>query len=286
VLVTGARGQVGRALLANAPSGIRVEARSHGDLDISDRMQVERCVRTLAPDVIVNAAAYTAVDRAEAEPELTRHINADGPRYLAGAALEYGARLLHISTDFVFDGAASSPYKPEAATHPLSTYGLTKRDGENAVGKLLGERSIVVRTSWVYAAQGHNFVQTMIRLMRSGAPIKVVADQVGTPTSATSLAQALWKLVALPRLQGTHHYTDAGVASWYDFAVAIAEDAVALGLLTEEVHVSAISTRDYPTPARRPAYSVLDTSSLATLGIARTHWRVQLRRVLKEIRDG
>ena len=286
VLVTGAGGQVGRALIASTPVGVEVEARSHAELDVSDRTQVERCVRAIAPDVILNAAAYTAVDRAETEPEIARRINADGPRHLAEAARECGARLGHISTDFVFDGAASSPYRPDATTCPLNVYGLTKRDGESAVLDEHGERSIVVRTAWVYAAQGRNFVHTMLRLMRSGSPIRVVVDQMGTPTSATSLAQALWKLIEVPGAHGMHHYTDAGVASWYDFAIAIAEEAAALGLITEEVRISPIRTQDYPTPARRPGYSVLDTSSLAALGIVTTHWRAHLRGVLKEIRDG
>jgi len=176
-----------------------------------------------APDVIVNAAAYTAVDRAESEPELARRVNSDGPRYLALAAREVGARLVHLSTDFVFDGASSIPYPPEAPTNPLNVYGVTKRAGEQAVLEVLPGRSVVLRTSWLYAAEGSNFVRTMLRLMCANGAVRVVADQVGTPTAARSVAQAIWKITERPSVTGIHHWSDAGVASWYDFAVAIAE---------------------------------------------------------------
>lgn len=285
VLITGAGGQVGRALLRAAPANVEVVACAHAQLNIGDEAQVRSCVRLHAPDVIVNAAAYTAVDRAESEPAIARRINANGPRYLAAAAREGGLRLVHISTDFVFDGAASSPYKPTAATNPLSVYGLTKLEGERAVLNLHAERSVIVRTAWVYAAAGRNFVLTMLRAMRANVSIRVIADQVGSPTAAQSLAQALWRIVATPEATGIHHWTDAGVASWYDFAVAIAEEAAALSLIRADVNVTPIATHEYPSAARRPPYSVLDTTSLQAFGIAPVHWRKRLRSVLEEIRD-
>ena len=283
VLIAGAAGQLGRALVDSAPTPIEVVQCSDQDLDVADEQAVLSCVRLHAPDVIVNAAAYTAVDRAESEPELARRVNSDGPRYLALAAREVGARLVQVSTDFVFDGASPIPYPPEAPTNPLNVYGATKRAGEQAVLEVLPERSVVLRTSWLYAAQGSNFVLTMLRLMRANGAVRVVADQVGTPTAARSVAQAIWKITGRPSVTGIHHWSDAGVASWYDFAVAIADIAELRGLLASAITVTPISTEEYPTAARRPRYSVLDTRSLAVLGIAPVHWRRQLQSVLGEL---
>ena len=287
VLVTGAGGQLGRALLASAPPGTELAGRAHGELDVADPAAVRRALDTLAPDVLVNAAAYTAVDRAESEPMAAARVNAHGPAVLAAACQECGARLVHVSTDFVFDGAASTPYACDAPTHPLGVYGRTKRDGESAALAALGERCLVVRTAWLYAATGRNFATTMVRLMRERGAVSVVADQVGTPTAAASLAAVLWRAIAMPSLSGVQHYTDAGVASWYDFAVAIAEEGYAAGLFTLPVTVSPLATAEYPTPALRPAYSVLDSRRLrAALGLVAVHWRAALRPVIAEIGRG
>src|SRR5262249_15301216 len=186
VLRTGASGQVGRALAASTPAGVQLLAIGHQELDIADEHAVSGCLRAHMPDVVVNAAAYTAVDRAESEPELAAQINSQGPRYLALAAREARARLVHLSTDFVFDGSASRPYKADSPTHPLSVYGSTKLAGEQVVLTVMPEQAVVLRTSWVYAAQGRNFVLTMLRLMRANRTVRVVADQVGTPTAAES----------------------------------------------------------------------------------------------------
>jgi dTDP-4-dehydrorhamnose reductase len=165
-------------------------------------------------------------------------------------------------------------------------YGRTKLAGEQAVLEILPERSVIVRTAWVYAAEGSNFVRTMLRVMNASGAVRVVADQVGTPTAAASLAETLWKIASEPRITGIHHWTDAGVASWYDFAVAIAEEGAALNLVPPTVTVTPIATADYPTPARRPAYSVLDKSSLAGYGLVPAHWRRRLRTVLGEMKSG
>jgi dTDP-4-dehydrorhamnose reductase len=283
VLITGAGGQVGRSLLQMRPEAVEAIACTHADLDIGASDAVLDCVGHHRPAVIINAAAYTAVDKAESEPDRAQRINADGPAHLAAAARECGARLIHISTDFVFDGAASVPYRPDAVTHPLSVYGRTKRDGERAVLEALPERATIVRTAWVYAATGANFVRTMLRVMKANGTVRVVADQVGTPTAARQLAETLWRIAVNPEIRGIHHWTDAGVASWYDFAVAIAEEGAVLGLLPPEIVVTPITTAEYPTPARRPSYSVLDKRSLAAFGISPIHWRQRLRAVLKEI---
>lgn len=286
VVITGSGGQVGRSLLGSVPAGIIAQGLSRQDLDITDERAVADCLQRLRPDVVVNAAAYTAVDRAETEPELARRGNADGPRHLALAARGIGARLIHISTDFVFDGKSSVPYAPDAATNPLSTYGKTKRAGEEAVLQVLPDSSVVLRTAWVYAARGGNFLLTMLRIMGAKGAVRVVADQIGTPTSAHSVADTIWKIAQLPDVKGIHHWTDAGVASWYDFAVAIAEEAAQRGLLPPTVEVTPIVTAEYPTPAQRPGYSVLDKRSLLPFGIAPAHWRRNLRAVLGEIGNG
>jgi len=281
VLLTGAQGQVGCCLLASAPPGVTTVALGRAALDIGDGEAVHRALAAHRPDVIINAAAYTAVDRAETEVDAARRVNGQGPRNLALAARDCGARLVHISTDFVFDGRSGTPYAPDAPTAPLGVYGLTKLEGEQAVRALLPEASVVLRTAWVYAARGTNFLHTMLRVMRQTGQARVVADQVGTPTAADSLAAVLWALAGRPDIRGVQHFTDAGVASWYDFAVAIAEEAAARGQLPPGVRVTAIATEDYPTAARRPGYSVLDKRALlAALPMEPRHWRVSLRRVL------
>ena len=287
VLITGAQGQVGQALLRSVPVGCDVHALDRNELDVSREDEVRAITEKLGPDVIVNAAAYTAVDRAEADSAACFQVNTEGARFLAKCAKDRGARLLQISTDFVFDGKASSPYLPDAVPRPLGVYGESKRLGEKAVLETLGSRGLVLRTAWVYAAWGNNFLRTMLRLMAERRSVRVVADQVGSPTAARSLAAVLWRFVEREDLHGIYHWTDAGVASWYDFAVAIAEEGALMKLLPPDVEVSPISTEDYPTPARRPAYSVLDKrATCAVLDLRPTHWRASLRTTLGEMARG
>jgi dTDP-4-dehydrorhamnose reductase len=287
VLITGTDGQVGRALVNSAPAGATLRCATHRELDIADAAAVDHYISAHVPDVIINAAAYTAVDRAESQAERAAAVNASGPLHLATAAAKVGARLIHISTDFVFDGASAVPYLPGSPTHPLNVYGSTKRDGERHVLQQLPERSVVVRTAWVYAAWGNNFLRTMLKAMASGKRLRVVTDQVGTPTSAVSLARALWRFAERTPLTGIYHWTDAGVASWYDFAVAIAEEAQAIGVLSEPAVIEPIASADYPTAARRPAFSVLDkATAIAAIGSPPQHWRQELRSILREVRLG
>ncbi len=283
VLITGAHGQVGRGVVAAAPASAEIVSVTHGELDIGDPSAVQQFMSVAKPDVIVNAAAYTAVDRAESEPETARRVNTEGPANLARAAAAVRARLVHLSTDFVFDGAASKPYRPDDPTNPLSVYGSTKRDGEIAVRAALPS-AVMLRTAWVYDAKGRNFLLTMLRLMRERGTVRVVTDQFGTPTAAHSIAEAIWAIIARPAVSGIFHWTDSGVASWYDFAVAIAEEAAAAGKGSATANVIPIGTADYPTPAKRPAFSVLDTSAThAVLGLAPRHWRENLRQVIGEV---
>jgi dTDP-4-dehydrorhamnose reductase len=286
VLITGAGGQVGRELLRAAPPQAEVRALDRNDLDIGDASAVREVVGEFAPAVIINAAGYTAVDKAEQEHEVALRVNAEGPRLLAQAARGLnGCRLVHISTDYVFDGDSARAYRPGDAPHPLSVYGRTKLEGEDAVLAALGPRAVVLRTSWVYGAHGRNFLHTMLRLMRERGAVRVVADQIGTPTSTPALAEVLWQFAKRPGLAGVHHWTDAGVASWYDFAVAIAEEAAAIGLLPPGIEVTPIATEDYPTPARRPACSVLDKrATIAALALEPRHWRQRLREELARLR--
>jgi dTDP-4-dehydrorhamnose reductase len=286
VLVTGANGQLGRALSASVPKGVELLAVTRAELDIADPAAVQHLVSEFQPDLIINAAAYTLVDKAERDVVAAEQANIAGPRNLARAALTLpGTRLIHVSTDFVFDGTHPSPYQPDAPTAPLGVYGQTKLLGEQAVREALDERAVIVRTAWVYDATGKNFLRTMLRLMSERGSVRVVADQVGTPTCVHSLAQVLWGFAARPDTSGVFHWTDAGVASWYDFAVAIAEEAVALGLLVTMPKIEPIATHEYPTPARRPAYSVLDkTATYAALSMSPVHWRVRLREVMTQVR--
>lgn len=287
VLITGAGGQVGRALAALAPDSREVVAAARADLDLADADATAEFVAAQQPDLIINAAAYTAVDRAETEPELAYEINAAAADRLASAAASRGARMIHLSTDFVFDGLRSTPYAPDAETAPLCVYGRTKLEGERAVQRRLPDASIILRTAWVYAPAGRNFLLTMLGLMLGGKRIRVVADQFGTPTSAASVAGAVWALAAQTGLNGTFHWTDAGVASWYDFAAAISEEAATCGLLREPASVAPITTDEYPTAAHRPPFSVLDTrSTCVATGLSREHWRVRLRQAMAEIAHG
>lgn len=283
VLLVGAGGQLGRELLRSVPAEVNIIAFDREQLDITDADAVRRAVGESAPDWVVNAAAYTAVDRAENERQQAYAVNALAVRHLAAAARESEARLAQVSTDFVFDGAQGRPYLPDAPTNPLGVYGASKLEGERAVREELGKRGLIVRTAWLYAARGGNFVNTMLRLMRERDRLGVVSDQVGTPTSARGLAEALWAMLAAG-LGGIHHWTDAGVASWYDFALAIRDEALALGLLDHAVPVAPLTTAEYPTPAARAPFTVLDKSATwSALGRSSSHWREALRAVLGEL---
>lgn len=277
-LITGVNGQLGKALLATRPEHWTCVALDRSALDLADPDAIARVVDTEQPDVVFNAAAYTAVDRAESEPELAHAVNAGAPRAFATALSGSGKRLVQVSTDFVFDGASGVGYRPGDARNPQSVYGRSKAAGEDAAGS----DAIIVRTSWVYAARGANFVRTMLCLMRERDELRVVTDQIGSPTWATGLALVLWGLAEKDQPK-VYHHRDAGVASWYDFAVAIAEEAHALGLIARIPSIVPIPMADYPTPAKRPSCSVLDVAETrALLGDRHVHWRTNLKTMLKE----
>ena len=288
VLLTGRAGQLGQALVASAPDGVELVATSRAELDLADSAACRRIVEEQRPDWVLNAGAYTAVDQAEGEPELAQAVNAGAPTAFVAALEQIGGRLLQLSTDFVFNGAQGHPYGPDQPRDPLGVYGATKAGGEQVALKLPLAR--VLRTSWVYGPVGKNFCRTMLRLhaakAEEGKPLRVVADQVGCPTSTLTLAKACWRAIGIgadpdgPRLL---HWSDAGAASWYDFAVAIGELAQAQGLLRQPARVEPITTADYPTPATRPSYSLLDcTASRQALGLPAVHWREALAEVLAQ----
>ncbi|MEO1731954.1 MAG: dTDP-4-dehydrorhamnose reductase [Pseudomonadota bacterium] len=278
VLITGANGQLGGALQKCAPPEAEINAIDVDDCDMTDGPMFEARLVVEAPDVIINAAAYTAVDKAESDEELAQAINADAVALMVKAMDETGGKLIHVSTDFVFDGASARAYRPNDTRAPISAYGRTKAAGEDH----LRAEDLLVRTAWVYEAGGANFVRTMIRLMSERDKLGIVADQIGSPTWATGLARVLWGLLA-KGASGTYHHSDAGVASWYDFAVAIQEEALELGLLEKPITVNPITSADYPTPAARPAFSLLDCrETLSMLGDEPVHWRTNLRAMLKE----
>ena len=282
VLVTGGGGQLSTSLsrLHDQPleRGNRMEVVALGvnELDITVPDDVTRAFGIHQPDVVVNAAAYTAVDKAESEEDAAMRINVDGPRNLASTCRVDGVRFVQISTDFVFAGTGNSPIATDAEVGAVSVYGRSKEKGEDATREILGQDALIVRTAWVYAAGHSNFVASMLRLMATRHELGVVADQIGTPTWVTTLSSGLLELIGLGA-SGTHHLTDSGVASWYDFAVAIGEIGRECGLLKNECRIRPIRTADYPTPARRPAYGVLDkTSTFKLLGRPSPHWRESL----------
>jgi len=278
ILLTGANGQVGFELQrALAPHG-EVIACDRGKLDLGDRDALANAVRSIRPQLIVNAAAYTAVDRAESEAARAEAINTMAPAILAEEAKRIDAALIHFSTDYVFDGASTVPYDEQAPTHPLNVYGRTKRDGERAVAAI-GGAHLIFRTSWVYGLRGGNFALTMLRLAAEGDELRVVADQYGVPNWSRDLADTVAMLVgqgvpALVERAGMYHLSASGVTNWFDFARAIIGDV-------QRPRVVPITTAEYPTPARRPAYGVLATGKFEQVfGIASPAWRDALSRCL------
>lgn len=286
ILLTGITGQVGQELQQTLPTIGELIGVSRRELDLSQPEQIRHRIREIEPDIIVNAAAYTAVDKAETESELAMAINARAPQAIAQVAQEIGATVLHISTDYIFDGTNHTPYKESDRPNPLGVYGKSKLLGEDAVRNC--DRHLILRTAWVYGSRGHgNFVKTMLRLGAERAELRVVADQIGSPTWSYDIAQAITQLLAKfsqdPSIQGTYHFTNSGVASWYDLAIATFTEARQRGFPLKVERVLPITTAEFPTPTQRPAYSVLSKSKLvATLGNYPPHWRESLSKMLNE----
>lgn len=289
ILITGAQGQVGKELthIANE-KGFDVIAASRAELDITNSLQVDEYVAHCQPNIVINAAAHTAVDKAEDEQDLAFAINRDGSENLALACSNQNIPLLSISTDYVFDGSKAEPYSEEDAVSPLGVYGESKWQGEEAIRKNLNEY-IILRVAWVFGAQGNNFVKTMLRLGQDRDELNVVADQFGGPSPAKNIAQTLIKLVEQYQKNnslawGTYHYCGKDKTTWYGFATEIFNQAFELGLLKKKIKVNPITTAEYPTAAERPSNSMLDCTKLkTTFGIDMPEWKEGLKQVLLEL---
>ena len=297
ILLLGANGQVGTECRRSLSAlGELVCATRNGALadgtpcevgDFDHPTTLGDLVRTIAPDVVVNAAAYTAVDKAESEPEAAFRANAESPKAIAEACAALNACLIHYSTDYVFDGTGSHPYQPDEKTAPLGVYGASKLAGEGAI-RAAGCDHAILRTAWVYASHGKNFLLTMLRLANERDELRVVGDQVGTPTPAALIADVAARIISADaRKSGTWHLTPHGQTSWHGFAEAIVEGAFERGLLAKKPIVTAITTAEFPTPAKRPAWSVLDNTSLERdWDIHLLDWRAGLASVLDEMEAG
>ncbi len=283
-LITGAKGQVGHCLTEQLTGKAEILAVDRDELDITNRDAVFNMVKAFKPDVIINAAAHTAVDRAESEVELSEAINVKGPQYLAEVANEIGAVILHISTDYVFEGTGTGEYKEDDQTNPQGVYGRTKLEGEIAVQQA-NPRSIILRTAWVFGEHGHNFVKTMLRLAKERDSLDIVGDQIGGPTYASNVATTLIEianqiLVDKKGNFGIYHYTGKPYVSWYEFAKSIFAEAELQNILEKSPLVNSIATSDYPTPAKRPANSRLDLTKIKqTFGIEPSDWQKALKNI-------
>ncbi len=283
-LITGGDGQVARALLRLAPPGIQVIAASKTELNLVDSNLIRAAIDAASPDVVVNTAAYTAVDRAESDREAVFAANVEGVRALAECCARRNTRLIHLSTDYVFDGRSTVAYEPHFATCPVNVYGASKLKGEQEIAAIRDLSWTVIRTSWLYAPWGRNFLLTMIKLMRERGSVAVVGDQTGSPTSVLNLARFIWKAALTPDAKGILHYADSGVATWYDFAVAIHQEALTTGLLARPAEIRSTTTSEYETAAKRPRFSVLSTvSSLATVAFSPPPWPEALKEVMREL---
>jgi dTDP-4-dehydrorhamnose reductase len=283
ILLVGNNGQVGRELEETLSSLGEVIGTNRQTLDLTQPTIISKFIEDVQPDIIVNAAAYTAVDKAETEPELAYAINATAPKMMAEAAQKLGSLLLHISTDYVFDGKKNTPYTEEDITNPLGIYGRSKLAGEENIRQIC-DRHVILRTAWVYGTYGKsNFVKTMLHLGGERETIRVVCDQVGSPTWARDIADAIAQLLAAD-VTGTYHFTDSGVASWYDFAIAIFEAAKQMGFPLKVQQILPITTSEYPTPAQRPAYSVLATKKISNiLNYQVPYWRDSLKKMMAQL---
>ncbi|NEP57120.1 MAG: dTDP-4-dehydrorhamnose reductase [Symploca sp. SIO2G7] len=292
ILLTGITGQLGQELQQTLGPLGKVNGFSHQTLDLTQPDKIRQAIQEVKPDFIVNAAAYTAVDKAETETELANSINGIAPTVMAEEVQKLGATLIHVSTDYVFNGQKNTPYLEEDTSNPINAYGYSKLLGEEGIQKTC-DRYLILRTAWVYGTYGKgNFVKTMLRVGAEREELRVVVDQVGAPSWTGDIAQAMLGLLTqlakeqtenLP-LTGIYHFTNSGAISWYDFAVAIFEEAKQLGFPLKVQRVVPITTAEYPTPAKRPAYSVLSGKKIsAVLGSHPPHWRSGLRQMLQQL---
>jgi len=279
VLVIGKNGQLANELISEKPQSIELLCLGRTDIDITSTESLHKSISAFKPNIIINSSAYTAVDKAESDIEAAYAINQHAVANIAQQAKLHKARLLHVSTDFVFDGKQNRAYHTNDKTQPCSVYGASKLAGEHEVLSQYPENSSIIRTSWLYSSFGNNFVKTMLRLMEEREELSVVCDQIGCPTYAKSLAKFIWQLCYKESIAPIYHWSDYGVASWYDFAIAIQEIAFNEELITKKININPIPASSYPTPAVRPYFSLLESSD-SYLIEPTIHWRKQLRSCL------
>tara|TARA_B100000965_G_scaffold382213_1_gene380404 strand:- start:3985 stop:4878 length:894 start_codon:yes stop_codon:yes gene_type:complete len=293
VLLTGSTGQLGNALIKSMPTGIDLIATRRAELDLSIREECYKAVLKYQPDWVINSGAFTAVDNAEVEEDLATAINSIAPKTFAEALNQTGGKLLQISTDFVFDGKQNVPYKTNQLKKPINVYGKTKAAGEDAIKNVIinSYKAVIIRTGWLMGPFGKNFLNTMLTLHRSQKEIRVVSDQIGCPTSSLTLANACWKTIEMHSSEEPKsltpkilHWSDSGYASWYEVAKTIGEFAHIKGLIKKPANVLPIMTSQYPTPASRPRYSILDCNSTREfLDLPGIHWKDSILNVMEQI---
>jgi len=290
ILLIGSNGQVGTEIkntLSSNYTSYKVIAYARPQIDLNQPENLRQIIKETHPEIIINAAAYTAVDKAESEPEIANTVNAIAPQIIAEESKKLGSFLIHLSTDYVFNGNHNYPYQETDIPNPLSVYGKTKLAGEIAIQKTCPHHHIIMRTAWVYGTYGKsNFVKTMLRIGKEKPEIRVVTDQIGTPTWSQDIAFTIQQIIPqlTAEITGIYHYTNSGVASWYDFAIAIFEEAEKLGFPLKIEKIIPITTPEYPTPAKRPAYSILGCDKISRiLGTYPPHWRQRLRLMLEEL---
>ncbi|WP_413683882.1 dTDP-4-dehydrorhamnose reductase [Prochlorococcus sp. MIT 1011] len=295
ILLTGSSGQLGKAIISRKPNNVDLIEINREKLDLENEQQCEEIILRYRPDLLINCAAYTDVDKAEKEPKLAKSINSVAPKILSESLLKIGGKLIQISTDYVFNGQTNIAYDENSLRNPVNIYGSTKVGAEEAIQKIFNDSgdATIIRTSWLIGSYGNNFVDTMLELNEIKDEIRVVSDQIGSPTSIFSLSNVCWKIVdkflinnSGAKLPSILHWSDAGIASWYDLAISIADIALELGLIKKKARILPIYTNEYPRAAKRPPYSLLDSSKARKLlNISSTHWRHMLVEILQKIKS-
>ncbi len=292
ILLTGVTGQLGKEIIKNKPEGVKIISKDRLELDLLSKKSCIDAINNIKPDWIINCAAYTNVDKAEDEKDLAYRINSLAPNFFSEGIMKYGGDLLHVSTDYVFNGRKGSPYYPTDKKSPINNYGYTKSKGEDFILDKLSNlnKGHIIRTSWLMSPYGNNFALKILNLLRSKNELKVISDQIGSPTTANSLAKVCWKSIKLKskgiKIPHIMHYSDSGVASWYDIAISLEEISREINLLNNETRILPIPSTSYPSKVKRPAYSVLDSfETLDKLSLEPIYWRKSIFNLLKNFKE-
>lgn len=283
VLLIGANGQIGQELIYTCPEKIKLFSYKKHLFDITNKENIKTIVNKHAPDIVINAAAYTSVEEAENNKILAYKVNKEGVSNIAHECSARNIRLIHYSTDYVFDGHKTSPYTPQDETKPLNVYGKSKLEGEKEALLINSNKTLIIRTSWIYSKHGNNFVKTMLVLLKKGNDIEVIRDQIGTPTWARSIANITWECIKNNNLNGIIHYCDNGTTNWYEFARTIQDIALQFEIISNRINIKPISSKQYKSKVNRPAYSVLDCSQCwQLLNVIPDSWETSLYKMLRD----